>query len=116
MKPTELLARGSAIPDVGMSEEVDQAAFSLPVNAVSDPITTPSGTAIVRVTERQDVTDAQIASGRDDLGEEMNQQRRDRFFSAYMQKAKSNLKITINQDMLAQVLGPASKPGLPPVR
>jgi peptidyl-prolyl cis-trans isomerase D len=116
VKPTELLARGSAIPDVGMSEDIDKAAFSLPVNGVSDPITTPSGTAIIRVTERQDVTDAQIAAGRDDLREEMNQQRRDRFFSAYMQKAKSSLKITINQDVLAQVLGPASNPSIPPIQ
>ena len=42
VKPTELLARGAAIPDIGMSEEVDAAAFSLPVNGVSDPISTPT--------------------------------------------------------------------------
>jgi peptidyl-prolyl cis-trans isomerase D len=116
VKPTELIARGSAIPDIGMNEDVDKAAFSLPVNGVSDPITTPGGTAIIRVTERQDVTEAQIASGRDDLREEMNQQRRDRFFSAYMQKAKAGLKININQDVFAQVLGPAPSPGLPPIQ
>jgi len=71
-------------------------------------------------------TDAQIASGRDELREEMNQQRRDRFFSAYMQKAKTNLKININQDMLAQVLGgpgsnapspaPIRSSGRPPIK
>jgi len=113
VKPTELLARGSAIPDIGMSEDVDAAAFSLPLNGVSDPITTPSATAIVRVTERQDVTDAQIAAGRDELREEMTAQRRDRFFSAYMQKAKAGLKININQDVLAQVMGAPTTPGLP---
>jgi peptidyl-prolyl cis-trans isomerase D len=116
VKPTELLARGSAIPDIGMSDEVDAAAFSLPLNGVSDPISTPSATAIVRVVERQEVTDAQIASGRDELREEMTGQRRDRFFSAYMQKAKTNLKININQDTLAQVLGPATPQGLPPIQ
>ena len=67
----ELLARGAAIPDIGMSDAVDAAAFSLPLNGVSDPISTPSATAIVRVVERQDVTDAQIAAGRDELREEM---------------------------------------------
>ncbi|HVG82907.1 MAG TPA: peptidyl-prolyl cis-trans isomerase, partial [Vicinamibacterales bacterium] len=116
VKPTELLARGSAIPDIGMSDAVDAAAFSLPLNGVSDPISTPTATAIVRVVERQEVTDAQIASGRDELREEMTGQRRDRFFSAYMQKAKTNLKININQDTLAQVLGPATPQGLPPVQ
>ena len=53
MKPTELLARGAAIPDIGVSEAVEAAVFALPVGGVSDPISTPSGTAIVRVTERQ---------------------------------------------------------------
>jgi peptidyl-prolyl cis-trans isomerase D len=116
VKPTELVARGSAIPDIGMSEAADAAAFSLPVNGVSDPISTPTGTAIIRVLERQDVTDAQIAAGRDELRDEMTAQRRDRFFSAYMQKAKSGLKININQDLLTQVLGTPQNPGLPPVR
>jgi peptidyl-prolyl cis-trans isomerase D len=114
VKPTELLARGSAIPDLGMSEDIDKAAFSLPLNGISDAITTPSGTAIIRVVERQDVTDAQIATGRDQLREEMTAQRRDRFFSAYMQKAKTGLKITINQDVMQQLVGaPDAAPGFP---
>jgi parvulin-like peptidyl-prolyl isomerase len=116
IKTTELIARGSAIPDIGMSEEVDEAAFALPVNGVSDPLTTPGGTAIVRVVERQDVTDAQIAAGRDELRDEMTAQRRDRFFSAYMQKAKSGLKINIDQDVVAQVMGPGAGLGLPPMQ
>jgi peptidyl-prolyl cis-trans isomerase D len=117
VKTTELLARGSAIPEIGMSEEIDAAAFALPVGGVSDAITTPSGTAIVRVAERQDVTDAQVAAGRDELREEMTAQRRDRFFSAYMQKAKSGLNINIDQDVLTQVMGaPTSNPGFPPLQ
>ena len=83
---------------------------------MSDPISTPSGTAIVRVTERQDVTDAQIAAGRDELREEMTGQRRDRFYSAYMQKAKAGLNINIDQDLLNQVLGTPANPALPPLQ
>lgn len=116
VKPTDLLARGSAIPDIGMSEEVDEAAFSLPIGGVSEPISTPSGTAIIRVAERQDVTDAQIAAGRDELREELTAQRRDRFFSAYMQKAKSGLNITIDQELLSQVLGTPATPAFPPLQ
>src|SRR5687768_12555329 len=57
VKTTELLARGSAIPDLGMSEAIDTAAFSLPQGGVSDAIPTPTGTAVIRVVERVDVTD-----------------------------------------------------------
>lgn len=102
---TELIARGTAIPDLGISEAVDEAAFALPQGGVSDAISTPSGTAIVRVVERVDVTDAEIAAGRDELRDELVNQRRDRFFGAYMQKAKLAMKINIRQDTLARIVG-----------
>jgi parvulin-like peptidyl-prolyl isomerase len=105
VKPTELIARGAPIPDLGVSEALDKAAFSLPQGGVSDPITTPSGTAIIRVVEKQSVTDADIEAGRDQLREELVNQRRDKFFGAYMQKAKQGLKININQATLARVTG-----------
>jgi peptidyl-prolyl cis-trans isomerase D len=105
VKTTELIARGAPIVDIGVSDAIDQAAFALPVNGVSDAIATPTGTAIVRVTERQDVTAEQIAEGQDQLREELVEQRRERFFGAYMQKAKTGLKINIRQDVLAQATG-----------
>jgi len=105
VKTTELVARGAAIADLGISEAIDQAAFALPVGGVSDAISTPMGTAIVRVAERVDVTDAEIAAGRDQLRDELVNQRRDRFFGAYMQKAKQGLKIDIRQDTLARITG-----------
>jgi peptidyl-prolyl cis-trans isomerase D len=107
VKTTELIARGSAIPDLGMSENIDKAAFALPQGGVSDAISTPTGTAVVRVAERVDVTDAEIEQGRETLREEMVNQRRDRFFGAYMQKAKQGLAINIREDVLTRVTGPA---------
>jgi hypothetical protein len=74
---------------------------------VSDPISTPQGTAIVRVVDKAGVTPEQITGGRDQLREELGNQRRDQFFSAYMQKAKQGLQIDIRQDVLARVVGPA---------
>lgn len=116
VKETDLIARGAAIPDIGISEDIDAAAFALPVGGVSDAIATPGGTAIVRVAERQDVTEEQIAAGRDQLRDELAAQRQDRFFSAYMQKAKSGLKINIRQDVMDQLLGTPPAPGLAPLQ
>src|SRR5687767_7817443 len=53
-KTTELIARGSPVPDVGMSPAVDAVAFTLPVGGVSDAITTDTGAVIVKVVERKD--------------------------------------------------------------
>jgi peptidyl-prolyl cis-trans isomerase D len=105
VKTTELIARGAAIPDLGVSEAIDEAAFALPVGGVSDAISTPTGTAIVRVAEKVAVTDAEIEGGKDQLRDELVNQRRDRFFGAYMQKAKQGLKINIRQDTLARITG-----------
>jgi peptidyl-prolyl cis-trans isomerase D len=107
VKPTELITRGSPIGDIGASADVDKIAFSLPQGAVSDPLSTAQGTAIVRVVEKQDVTPEEIAAGRDQLREELVNQRRDQFFTAYMQKAKQGLQIELRQDVLARIVGPA---------
>jgi peptidyl-prolyl cis-trans isomerase D len=115
VKSTELIPRGSTLPDIGVSAEIDKVAFALPVNGVSDPIATAQGTAIVRVVEKEAPSDAQIAEGRDQLREELVNQRRDRFFSGFMVKAKENLDIQVHQDVLARVMGPApaAAPPLP---
>jgi peptidyl-prolyl cis-trans isomerase D len=105
IKPTELVARGSAIPDLGISDSIDNVAFTLPQGGVSDAITTPTGTAIIRVAEKVNVTDAEIESGKDQMRDELVNARRDKFFGAYMQKAKQGLKITTREDTLAKVVG-----------
>ncbi|HUE88451.1 MAG TPA: peptidyl-prolyl cis-trans isomerase [Vicinamibacterales bacterium] len=116
VKPTELIPRGSPIPDLGVSPEVDAVAFTLPEGGVSDPVPTPQGTAIIRVVDKEGVTDAQVAEGMDQMRDELINQRRDRFFSGYMVEAKKNLRIQINQETLQRAVGPApaTPPGAPP--
>lgn len=105
VKPSELIARGAAIPDIGISEAVDAAAFALPEGGVSDAIVTPNGTAIVRVATKINVTDQEVELGKDQTRDELVNTRRDRFFGAYMEKAKKGLKISTRDDVLARVIG-----------
>ena len=84
---------------------MDAAAFALPQGGVSDAITTPTGTAVIRVVEKVGVTDAEVESGKDVLRDELVNVRRDKFFGTYMQKAKSGLKVNIKQDTLARITG-----------
>jgi parvulin-like peptidyl-prolyl isomerase len=93
------------VADLGVSEQVDAAAFALPQGGISDAITTPTGTAVVRVAEKVTVSDQEVEQGREQLRDEMVNARRDRFFGAYMQKAKSGLTITIREDTLARLTG-----------
>jgi peptidyl-prolyl cis-trans isomerase D len=105
VKTTELIARGAAVPDLGISEAVEAAAFSLPPGGVSEAISTPTATAVIRVAEKVNVTDTEIETGRDQMREELVNQRRDKFFGAYMQKAKQTLKINVRDEVLARITG-----------
>jgi peptidyl-prolyl cis-trans isomerase D len=104
-KTTELIAREAALPDVGVSPEVDKVAFALPVNGVSDPITTSDGTVIVRVVERDEVTPDEFRPAKETFRAELLNERRNLFFSAYMNRAKEKMAIEINNDVVRKVVG-----------
>jgi parvulin-like peptidyl-prolyl isomerase len=100
---TELVTRQSALPEVGISPEVDRVAFSLPVGGVSDPIATSDATVIVRVAERDDVTPEEMARARETFRAELLNERRARFFTAYMGKVKERMEIEVDEDVLRRV-------------
>jgi peptidyl-prolyl cis-trans isomerase D len=107
VKTTELIPRDSPIPDVGISAEVDRAAFALDVGAVSEPITTDAGAVIVKVLDKQGVTDEELAKGRQAVRDELLDTQRNRFYGAYMTKVRDRVRdrIRINTETLAQLLG-----------
>ena len=104
-KSTELVARDSAIPDVGVSPEIDKVAFSLPVGGVSEPIAAGTGAVILRVADRDDVTPEEFRQGRDAFREQLLSERRGQFFGAYMNKVKQKMSIEVNDEVLRQVVG-----------
>jgi peptidyl-prolyl cis-trans isomerase D len=107
-KDTELIARGAPLPDVGVSAAVDKVAFSLPVGGVSEPITTNDATVIVRVAERDEVTPDELQNGRETFRDELLSERRGRFFSSYMAKAKERMRIEIRDDVVRRMLAATS--------
>src|SRR6185369_1189208 len=99
-KTTELITRDSPIPDLGVAKAVEDAAFKLPVGSVSDPIATDNGTAVIKVIDKQEVSPADWTNAKDRFREELVADRRNRFFSAYMVKAKQKMKIEVNREGL----------------
>jgi len=102
-KDTDLITRGSALPDVGTNAEVDKAAFALPVGGVSGPISTSDGTVIIKVLQRDVITPAQVKSGSEAFRAELLNERRNQFFAAYMGKAKQRMKVEINNEVISRV-------------
>ena len=109
-KTTDLIAQDSPIPDLGVAPAVEDAAFKLPVGARqrSDPH---------RQRHRRDQGGREEGgdaaksgrSSKDRFREELLTDRRNRFFSAYMVKAKQKLKIEVNREAAparGQLIGP----------
>jgi len=99
-KTTDSITRDAPIPALGNAPGVTDAAFKMTVGSVSDPITTDTGAAIVKLVEKQESTPSDYAAAKDKFREDVLTDRRNRFFGAYMVKAKQRMKIQVNREAL----------------
>ena len=104
-KTTELVARGTAWPDAGISAAVDEAVFALPVGGVSAPVTTDAGTVVAHVVAREEAKADTLATAKETLRQELLAERKSKFYTAYMNKARERLKVTVNPDAVKAVVG-----------
>jgi hypothetical protein len=105
LKTTELIPRESPLPEIGVSAQVDAAAFALPVGAVGGPVDTDNAVAVLKVVDHRQPTPFELAAGREQLKSDMLTDRRERFFAAYMQKVRQKMKIEVNRENLQKVIG-----------
>ena len=103
-KSTELIARGTPLPEVGTSPALEKAVFALEQGAIADGVSTATAAVIAKVVEKAGVTPDQVTAGRDTLRTEMLNDRRSRFFASYMTKAKEKLKISIDRETLQRLV------------
>jgi len=104
VKTTDFITRGTALPEVGVSDKVDQAVFALKPGEVTPPIATDAAVVVARVKEKQDITPDAFQAQRDSLRAQLLQQKRSEFFGAYMNKAKDKMKIEYNQAVIGTIL------------
>ena len=107
VKSTELVTRGSPIPEVGVSSAVDDAVFALKSGDTTGPIETENAVVVARVKERQDINTADFQTAREAVRTDLLQSRRGQFFAAYMAKAKGRMTIEYHPEMLKTVLSGA---------
>jgi peptidyl-prolyl cis-trans isomerase D len=105
VKSTDFITRGTALPEVGVSDKVDQAVFALKAGETTAPIATDTAVVVARVKEKQDITPASFELERESVRNQLLQQHRGEFFGAYMTKAKDKMKIDYNQAAIATILG-----------
>ena len=105
VKSTDLITRGAALPEIGVSGAVEDAVFALKAGETTAPISTENAVVVARVKERQDVNPAEMHTARDGIRNELLQSRRSQFFAAYMSKAKGKMQVEYNTEAIKAVLG-----------
>ncbi len=105
VKTTDLVTRGTAYPDVGVSEAIDQVAFSLKAGATSQPIDTATAAVVVHVDQHQDIDPQALAAQRETLRAQLLQQRQSDFFAAYMSKAMKNMQVNYDESVVTTLIG-----------
>jgi peptidyl-prolyl cis-trans isomerase D len=104
MKTTDLVTRGSVLPEVGVNAAVDDAVFALERGGVTPPIETSDAIVVARVTEKGEIDQAAFETARDGLRAQLIQQRRNDFFGAYMTKAKQGMDIRFNDSTVRAII------------
>jgi len=104
IKSTEFITRGSALPEVGTNQAVDDAVFALKAGDTTAPIATDNAVVVARVKERQDIDASKASTERDTLRGQMLNERRGQFFAAYMSKAKAKMSISYNENTIRALL------------
>ena len=101
---SDFIARGGAVPGVGLNAAVEAASFSLSANETSDPVLTGNSAVVLHVHERQEATASEFQAMRETLRSELIAQRQNQFFAAYMENAKAKMMIEIDMNAFAQAV------------
>ena len=101
---TEFITRGTALPVVGQNDAIDEIVFAMDVGTTSDVLSTDDLAVVVHVVDREEITEEGLAATKEALRAELIAYQQNRFFSAYMRKAKDSMEIEINQNTLAMAI------------
>ncbi len=96
---------GQPMGDLGTGIALDEAAFSLPEETLSDPVHTADGWAILRVTERQGFDAEAFESEKPRVAAGLRQQRQGEIFQAYIGAAQDRYEVRRNPEAYRRALG-----------
>jgi parvulin-like peptidyl-prolyl isomerase len=103
-----LVGRGQPLADLGAGHALEEAAFSLPQGALSEPVRTGSGYAVLRVLEKKAAEPAELSRQKGQIAAQLREQKRQELFRAYVMAARERYKITRNAAAYRRAIGEPS--------
>jgi len=84
VKSSDLVGQDGQIPDLGAMTGGAAVAFSLPKGAISGPISTADGGAVLSVTDKQEPSADEIAKNFDRMRDQLLSEQRDQMFNVFV--------------------------------
>jgi peptidyl-prolyl cis-trans isomerase D len=100
-----LVGRGQPLGELGDGAAVEAAAFDLPLGAVSGPVRTTRGYAVLRVLERKGFDPVVFAEQKAAVETSLLEQKRGQLFQAFLSEARDRYVVERNPEALRRVLG-----------
>jgi hypothetical protein len=100
-----LVGRGQAVGELGDSAAVEEAVFGLPVKALSGPVRTARGYAVLRVLERKGFDPTAFAGQKASVESSLLEQKRSQLFQAFLSGARDRYVVERNPGAARRVLG-----------
>ncbi len=102
-KTAEEHKRGGYLSVIGENVEVDEKAFSLPLNEASDPIEYATGYVLIRVLDRKEVTEAELQANFETERENFLETKKNKFFISCMSKVREEIGVKIKYDTFLKI-------------
>jgi peptidyl-prolyl cis-trans isomerase D len=102
-KTAEEHKRGGYLSVIGENPEVDEKAFSLPLNESSEPIEFSNGYVLIRVLDRKEVTEEDLQKNLDSERENFLETKKNKFFISGMSKLREEKGVKIRYDIFLKI-------------
>ena len=95
--------RNQYLSIVGENPEIDQFAFSLPIEESSDPIEFEGGYVLIKVQDRKEVTREDLEKDKETEKQSLLEEKRSKFFLSYMTKLREEYRVEIKYDIFLKI-------------
>jgi len=102
-KTIEEHKREQYISIVGENPEVDRLAFTLPLKELSEPIEFEGGYTLIRVLDRNEVTDEDFEKIKDTERKNLLETKKNIFFQSYLSKLREEKGVKIKYDLFLRI-------------
>jgi peptidyl-prolyl cis-trans isomerase D len=101
----DLVHHDQPLGDLPPGAALDQAAFALPLNTLSDPIPVTGGYAVLRVLEKKTFDPATFEKQKASMEASERQKKRREFFEAYLAQVRQRFAVEKHADVLRRIVG-----------